>query len=620
MRLRLEPRSRPQDKRASDLPVPDVSASVKTRWRQLRDAVHSTAVDVLGCLRHRHCDLVDEDDAAICNLLSEKNGIYRPDLDGSIDVDRNETKNIFDAIKAIDGHPTKETSLLLSSDRPTCLTENSQVLEHWAEHFRSVLGRLSTISDDTTYWLLQVEIKVDPDLPPSLPEAIHVVQQLFGGNSSGSDAIPDKICKHGGHRLVDQLTALCREMWRHGQASQNFKNATIVRLYKRKGDRQSAASNMPALPTHIPRPNRPRRTPAETVHQQPSNANFTSNTPIASLATTANIPATDDHTVAALPTSITDITSPAPSPEWPTATSSANTKFRTPPPLTARRPTSNNLLLSPSPHPSMWTRSQTVLIASAHSPPTSAGFGLSKRTWEILELKSDSVKFKIFSPDGDEGFPGNLTVYVTYRITINSEEKIELSIDYFASVAGGITPLSLTNHTYYNLAGHLAGPEALDRHIACIAADRLLETEGDLIPTGRIQRVEEVDGADLRKPVSLKNGLQKIQPAPYQGYDEYYIFNQIPPDEAKVTVSEPNSGRRVEAFSDQLGIQFYTGNCLEPKTDPVGKNGYSYPQHSGFCIELHGFPDAVNKPNFPQCFITPHGKPYTQKSKYVFSF
>nr|VZI51957.1 unnamed protein product [Spirometra erinaceieuropaei] len=244
-------------------------------------------------------------------------------------------------------------------------------------------------------------------------------------------------------------------------------------------------------------------------------------------------------------------------------------------------------------------------------------FGLSKRTWEILELKSDSVKFKIFSPDGDEGFPGNLTVYVTYRITVNSEEKIELSIDYFACVADGITPLSLTNHTYYNLAGHLAGPEALDRHIACIAADRLLETEGDLIPTGRIQRVEDVDGADLRKPVSLKDGLQKIQPAPFQGYDEYYIFNQIPPDEAKVTVSEPNSGRRVEAFSDQLGVQFYTGNCLEPKTDPVGKNGYSYPQHSGFCIELHGFPDAVNKPNFPQCFIIPNGKPYTQKSKYT---
>ncbi|KAL7063110.1 hypothetical protein AAHC03_0210 [Spirometra sp. Aus1] len=246
--------------------------------------------------------------------------------------------------------------------------------------------------------------------------------------------------------------------------------------------------------------------------------------------------------------------------------------------------------------------------------------GLSNRPWEIAEQKPESVKFKIFSPDGEDGFPGNLTVYVTYRIVVNSEEKIELSIDYFASVTDAICPLNLTNHTYFNLAGHRAGPEALDRHVACIAADRILETEPDLMPTGRILKAGKVDGTDLRKPVGLKDGLRKIHPAPFQGFDDYYIFNQMPEEEAKMTVSEPNSGRRVEVFSDQPGVQFYTGNCLEPKTDPVGKDGYSYPPHSGFCMELQGFPDAVNRANFPKTFVLPNGKPYIQKTKFVFSF
>ncbi|VDN08884.1 unnamed protein product [Dibothriocephalus latus] len=246
--------------------------------------------------------------------------------------------------------------------------------------------------------------------------------------------------------------------------------------------------------------------------------------------------------------------------------------------------------------------------------------GLSNRLWDIAEQKSDSVKFKIFSPDGEDGFPGNLTVYVTYRISVSSEERIELSIDYFASVADAICPLNLTNHTYFNLAGHRAGPEALDRHIACIAADRMLETEPDLFPTGRIQKAGKVDGTDLRKPTGLKEGLRKIHPAPFHGYDDYYIFNQIPDEEAKMSVSEPNSGRRVEVFTDQPGVQFYTGNCLDPKTDPTGKDGYSYQPHSGFCMELQGFPDAVNRSNFPKNFVLPNGKPYIQKTKFVFSF
>nr|VZI19558.1 unnamed protein product [Spirometra erinaceieuropaei] len=309
MRIRLQPRRRPQGKRPpgklnvallslpahrlhfsnelaqrlDNLPIAAAAddataaaaenASVENRWCQLRDMVQSTALAVLGRAPRQHQDWFDDNDAAISNLLAEKNRLHKAYVDHPTEdnkaafyrsrrqlqqrlremqdawtarkaeeiqgyADRNEWKNFFSAIKAVYGPSTKGTAPLLSADGSTLLTEKTQILQRWAEHFRGVLNRPSVISDAAIARLPQVETNADLDLPPTLQETIRAVQQLSSGKAPGSDAIPAEVYKHGGPQLMDHLTALFQEMWRQGEVPQDFKDATIVHLYKRKGNRQ----------------------------------------------------------------------------------------------------------------------------------------------------------------------------------------------------------------------------------------------------------------------------------------------------------------------------------------------------------------------------------------------
>ncbi|BHF85095.1 hypothetical protein SprV_1002825300 [Sparganum proliferum] len=213
----------------------------------------STALAVLGRARRQHQDWFDDNDAVISNLLAEKNRLHKayvdhPTADNKAAfyrsrrqlqqrlremqdawtarkaeeiqgyADRNEWKNFFSAIKAAYGPPTKGTAPLLSADGRTLLTEKTQILQRWAEHFRSVLNRPSAISDAAIDRLPQVETNADLDLPPSLQETIRAVQQLSSGKAPGSDAIPAEVYKHGGPQLMDHLTALFQEMWRQAPA------------------------------------------------------------------------------------------------------------------------------------------------------------------------------------------------------------------------------------------------------------------------------------------------------------------------------------------------------------------------------------------------------------------
>nr|VZH90231.1 unnamed protein product [Spirometra erinaceieuropaei] len=304
MRIRLQPRRRPQGKRPpgklnvallslpahhlhisnelaqrlDNLPIAAdaaaaENASVENRWCQLRDTVQSTALAVPGRAPRQHQDWFDDNDAAIRNLLAEKNRLHKAYVDHPMDAtnaafyrsrrqlqrrlremqdawtarkaeeiqgyaDHNEWKNFFSVIKAVYGPPTKGTAPLLSADGSTLLTEKTQILQRWAEHFRGVLNRPSVISDAAIERLPQVETNVDLDLPPSPQETIRVVKQLSSGKAPGSDAIPAEVYKHGGPQLMDHLTALFQEMWRQGEVPQDFKDATVVHLYKRKGNRQ----------------------------------------------------------------------------------------------------------------------------------------------------------------------------------------------------------------------------------------------------------------------------------------------------------------------------------------------------------------------------------------------
>ncbi|BHF81426.1 hypothetical protein SprV_0702455600 [Sparganum proliferum] len=268
MRIRPQLRRRPQERIRGEPLV------------QLRDTVQSTALAVLGRARRQHQGWFDDNDTVISNLLAEKNRLHKAYLDHPTDdnkaaiyrsrchlqqrlreiqdvwtapkaeeiqgfADSNEWKNFFAAIKAVYGQPTKDTAPLLSANGSTLLTERTQILHRWAEHFRGVLNRPSAISDAAIDRLPQVETNVDLDLPPSLEETIRAVQQFFSGKASGSDAIPAEVYKHGGPQLMDHLTALFQEMWRQGEVPQDFKDATIVHLYKRKRIAMGLFGHMP---------------------------------------------------------------------------------------------------------------------------------------------------------------------------------------------------------------------------------------------------------------------------------------------------------------------------------------------------------------------------------------
>nr|VZI47500.1 unnamed protein product [Spirometra erinaceieuropaei] len=286
MRIRLQPRRRPQGKRPPgklnvallSLPAHHLHFSNDLAQRldnlpiaAVAAAAENAAVENRRC-QLRDTDWFDDNDAAIKNLLAEKNRLHKAYVDHPTDAtkaafyrsrrqlhqrlremqdartarkteeiqgfaDRNEWKNFFSAIKAVYGPQTKGTAPLLSADGNTLLTEKTQILQRWAEHFRGVLNRPSVISDAAIERLPQVETIVDLDLPPSLQETIRAVQQLSSGKAPRSDAIRAEVYKHGGPQLIDHLTALFQEMWRQGEVPQDFKDATIVHLYKCKGNR-----------------------------------------------------------------------------------------------------------------------------------------------------------------------------------------------------------------------------------------------------------------------------------------------------------------------------------------------------------------------------------------------
>nr|VZI24510.1 unnamed protein product [Spirometra erinaceieuropaei] len=191
------------------------NASMENRWCQLRDMIQSMALAVLGR-------------AVISNLLAEKNSLqkaYSPPTQQRL-------REMQDA------WTDRKAEEIQGADGSTLLTKKTQILQRWAEHFRGVLSRPSAISDAAIERLPQGETNANLDLPPSLQETIRAVQQLSSGKEPGSDAIPAEVYKNAGPQLMDHLTALFQEMWRQGEVPQDFKDATIVYLYKRKGNRQ----------------------------------------------------------------------------------------------------------------------------------------------------------------------------------------------------------------------------------------------------------------------------------------------------------------------------------------------------------------------------------------------
>ena len=237
--------------------------------------------------------------------------------------------------------------------------------------------------------------------------------------------------------------------------------------------------------------------------------------------------------------------------------------------------------------------------------------GFDKVVWEMQRVAGkNAVTFSRTSPDREEGYPGNLAVRVTYELT----DANELIVDYFATTDNA-TPVNLTQHSYFNLAGEGAGD--ILGHQLSINADRYTPVDATLIPTGELASVEGTPfdfrqstaiGARIDEPhEQLKNG---------QGYDHNWVLNRRGDGlQPAARVVEPTSGRTLEVETTEPGMQFYAGNFLDGSL--TGKSGRAYQRRSGFCLETQHFPDSPNHANFPSTILRP-GQEY--RSRTVFRF
>jgi aldose 1-epimerase len=237
--------------------------------------------------------------------------------------------------------------------------------------------------------------------------------------------------------------------------------------------------------------------------------------------------------------------------------------------------------------------------------------GFNKIVWNAEAAEGPdgpAVAFSHVSPDGDEGFPGALSVRMTYTLT----DRNEVRLDYLAT-ADAPTPVNLTNHSYFNLAGPTSGP-ILD-HELMLAADQYTAADDTLIPTGEIKSVTGTP-LDFTKPTPIGARFDQLSGDP-RGYDHNYVLRgegKTPALGARVY--EPGSGRVLEMFTTEPGVQLYTANFLDGSVK--GKGGVAYHKHQGFCLEAQQFPDSINHANFPSTVLRP-GEKYTQTTIYKFS-
>jgi len=233
--------------------------------------------------------------------------------------------------------------------------------------------------------------------------------------------------------------------------------------------------------------------------------------------------------------------------------------------------------------------------------------------WEARDnstAEGEGLTLRYLSADGEEGFPGNLSAEVTYRLTKDNTLRIE-----YRATTDRETVVNLTNHSYFHLGGEGSGD--ILGHRMMINADAFTPVDASLIPTGEIRAVQNTP-LDFTKPASIGGRIED----PHEqmrlggGYDHNYVLNRQ--NEGLVPaacVLEPDSGRVMEVWTTEPGLQFYSGNFLDGTM--AGKSGRPYGRRTGFCLETQHFPDSPNRPEFPSTALKP-GEEYRSTTVYKF--
>ena len=234
--------------------------------------------------------------------------------------------------------------------------------------------------------------------------------------------------------------------------------------------------------------------------------------------------------------------------------------------------------------------------------------GFDRRVWKAApseNAQGESVQFTYVSPDGEEGYPGTLTVKLTYTLTNSNELQIK-----YAAETDKPTVLNLTNHSYFNLGG----TADVLQHVLQLHADNYTPVDSTLIPTGQIASVAGTP-LDFRKPTAIGAHIGEIKDI--GGYDHNFVVNGKPGTlRLAARVEDPATGRQMEVLTSEPGMQFYSAIHLDPTI--IGKGGKPYQKYGALCLETQHYPDSPNHPTFPTTVLRP-GQKFTSETIYKFS-